>query len=73
MVAGFAARKPLLEIAILDVNLLRYGIAALTVAVTLGFAIKQLLKRQRVSDIVDYWLYTWTGGGIAILALEVLE
>ena len=73
MVPGFAAQKPLLEIAILDVNLLRYGIAALTVALTLGFAIKQLLKRQRVSDIVDYWLYTWTGGGIAILALEVLE
>jgi len=82
MVAGFASRAnvggasplgPMLEIAILDVNVLRYGIAALTVAVTLGFAIRQLLKRQRVSDIVDYWLYTWTGGGIAMIALEVLE
>jgi len=52
---------------------LRYGIAALTIAVTLGFAVRQLLKRQRVSDIVDYWLYTWTGGGIAMMALEVLE
>ena len=57
----------------MDVNVLRYGVAALTVAITLGFAISQLLKRQRVSDIVDYWLYTWTGGGFAILALEVLE
>ena len=82
MVAGFAPRVivggvsplgPMLEIAILDVNVLRYGVAALTVAITLGFAIRQLLKRQRVSDIVDYWLYTWTGGGFAILALEVLE
>ena len=72
MVAGFAL-GPMLEIAILDVNVLRYGIAALTIAVTLGFAIRQLLKRQRVSDIVDYWLYTWTGGGIAMIALEVLE
>ena len=52
MVAGFA--QSLLEIAILDVNVLRYGIAALTVAVTLGFALRQLLKRQRVSDIVDW-------------------
>ena len=71
MVAGFA--PSLLEIAILDVNVLRYGIAALTVAVTLGLAVRQLLKRQRVSDIVDYWLYTWTGGGLATIALEVLE
>ncbi len=71
MVAGFA--QSLSEIAILDVNVLRYGIAAIAVAVTLGFALRQLLKRQRVSDIVDCWLYTWTGGGIAMIALEVLE
>ena len=65
--------RSLLEIAILDVNVLRYGIVALTVAVTLGLAVRQLLKRQRVSDIVDWWLYTWTGGGIATIALEVIE
>ena len=57
----------------MDVNVLRYGIAALTIAVTLGLAIRQLLKRQRVSDIVDLWLYAWTGGGLATIALEVLE
>ena len=53
--------------------MLRYGIAALAIAVTLGLAVRQLLKRQRVSDIVDLWLYTWTGGGLATIALEVLE
>ena len=63
----------MLEIAILDVNVLRYGILALTVAATLGFALAQLLKGRRVSDIVDCWLYAWTGGGIAMVALEVLE
>ena len=73
MLEGLRPSGSMLEIAILDVNVLRYGIAALTVAITLGFAVRQLLKRQRVSDIVDYWLYTWTGGGIAMIALEVLE
>ena len=57
----------------MDISLLRYGVVALTVAVTLGFALAQLLKRQRVSDIVDCWLYAWTGGGLALAALEVLE
>ena len=57
----------------MDVNVLRYGVLALTVAATLGFALAQLLKGRRVSDIVDCWLYAWTGGGIAMVALEVLE
>ena len=61
------------EIAILDVNVLRYGVLALTVAATLGFALAQRLRGRRVSDIVDCWLYSWTGGGIALVALEVLE
>jgi len=61
------------EIAILDVNVLRYGVVALTVAATLGFALMHLLKRRPISDIVDCWLYSWTGGGIAMVALEVLE
>ena len=58
---------------ILDLNLIRYAILALTVAATLGFAVAQLLKRQRISDIVDIWLYSWTGGGIAMAAIEILE
>ena len=57
----------------MDVNVLRYGVVALTVAATLGFALAQLLKRRPVSDIVDCWLYSWTGGGIAMAAIEVLE
>jgi hypothetical protein len=61
------------EIAILDVNVLRYGVVALTVAATLGFALAQLLRRRPVSDIVDCWLYSWIGGGIAMAAIEVLE
>ncbi len=61
------------EIAILDVNVLRYGVVALTVAATLGFALAQLVKGRRVSDIVDCWLYSWTVGGFALVALEAFE
>jgi hypothetical protein len=61
------------ERSILDTNMLRYGILALIVAGTLGLAALQLVKRQRVSDIADWWLHVWSGGGIALVALEALE
>jgi glycopeptide antibiotics resistance protein len=57
----------------LDLNTLRLGLAALAVLVTLWLAARQLFRRQRISDIVDLWLYTWTGSGIGIVALEAFE
>ena len=57
----------------MNIDVLRFAVVALTLALTFGFALMQLLKRRRVSDIADYWLYTWTGGGIFLLALEAFE
>ncbi|MFO1055729.1 MAG: hypothetical protein U1E53_02035 [Dongiaceae bacterium] len=57
----------------MDLNTLRLEIAALAVLVTLWLAARQLLRRQRISDVIDLWLYTWTRSGLGVVALEAFE